>query len=114
MIWLQPIVSFMPIDSLAVSNPIDSQLSAFCQEGNHFEPKLCRHSPIGTKLHGRCWRVSLSVLVQYPPVIADNCSDYFGLNGDPFTAVPKNVSSVVDLLEDKGISEYACFILDIE
>jgi len=31
-------------------------------------------------------------------------SDYFGLNGDPFIAVPKNVSSVVDLLEDKGIS----------
>lgn len=30
--------------------------------------------------------------------------DYFGLNGDPFTAVPGNVSSVVDLLEDKGIS----------
>jgi acid phosphatase len=31
-------------------------------------------------------------------------SDYFGLDGDPFTAVPQNVSSVVDLLEDKGIS----------
>ena len=30
--------------------------------------------------------------------------DYFGLDGDPFTAVPANVSSVVDLLEDKGIS----------
>ena len=30
--------------------------------------------------------------------------DYFGLDGDPFTAVPSNVSSIVDLLEDKGIS----------
>jgi acid phosphatase len=30
--------------------------------------------------------------------------DYFGLDGDPFTAVPENVSTVVDLLEDKGIS----------
>lgn len=30
--------------------------------------------------------------------------EYFGLNGDPFTQVPQNVSSVVDLLEDKGIS----------
>ena len=30
--------------------------------------------------------------------------DYFGLNGDPFIDVPNNVSSVVDLLEDKGIS----------
>lgn len=32
------------------------------------------------------------------------CSDYFGLDGDPFTTVPANVSSVVDLLEDKGIT----------
>ena len=31
-------------------------------------------------------------------------SDYFGLDGDPFTQVPQNISSVVDLLEDKGIS----------
>lgn len=30
--------------------------------------------------------------------------DYFGLDGDPFTAVPQNISTVVDLLEDKGIS----------
>ncbi len=30
--------------------------------------------------------------------------EYFGLNGDPFTAVPENVSSVVDLLEERGIS----------
>ena len=30
--------------------------------------------------------------------------DYFGLNGDSFTAVPSNVSTIVDLLEDKGIS----------
>jgi acid phosphatase len=30
--------------------------------------------------------------------------DYFCLDGDPFTAVPENVSTVVDLLEDKGIS----------
>lgn len=29
--------------------------------------------------------------------------DYFGLDGDPFTAVPENVSTIVDLLEDKGI-----------
>jgi len=30
--------------------------------------------------------------------------EYFGLDGDPFTQVPRNVSSVVDLLEDRGIS----------
>lgn len=28
----------------------------------------------------------------------------FGLDGDPFIEVPQNVSSVVDLLEDKKIS----------
>lgn len=31
-------------------------------------------------------------------------SDYFGLDGDAFNQVPENVSTVVDLLEDKGIS----------
>ena len=36
--------------------------------------------------------------------ILTNGSDYFGLDGDPFTQVPQNVSSVVDLLEDRGIS----------
>jgi acid phosphatase len=30
--------------------------------------------------------------------------EYFGLDGDPFTQVPQNVSTVVDLLENKGIS----------
>lgn len=30
--------------------------------------------------------------------------DYWGLDGDAFRAVPENVSTVVDLLEDKGIS----------
>jgi hypothetical protein len=31
-------------------------------------------------------------------------SDYFGLDGDAFNQVPQNVSTVIDLLEDKGIS----------
>lgn len=39
-----------------------------------------------------------------PNYMAAVGGDYFGLNGDPFIAVPQNVSSVVDLLEDKGIS----------
>ncbi|KAH6670024.1 acid phosphatase [Halenospora varia] len=39
-----------------------------------------------------------------PNYMAAVGGDYFGLNGDPFTAVPSNVSSVVDLLEDKQIS----------
>jgi hypothetical protein len=33
-----------------------------------------------------------------------NLTNSFGLNGDPFIAIPQNVSSIVDLLEDKGIS----------
>ncbi|KAH7370765.1 acid phosphatase [Rhexocercosporidium sp. MPI-PUGE-AT-0058] len=39
-----------------------------------------------------------------PNYMAAVGGDYFGLNGDPFIAIPQNVSSVVDLLEDKGIS----------
>lgn len=39
-----------------------------------------------------------------PNYMAAVGGDYFGLNGDPFIAVPKNVSTVVDLLEDKKIS----------
>ncbi|KAH8593271.1 phosphoesterase family-domain-containing protein [Bisporella sp. PMI_857] len=39
-----------------------------------------------------------------PNYMAAVGGDYFGLNGDPFTQVPENVSSVVDLLEDKQIS----------
>ena len=30
--------------------------------------------------------------------------EYFGMNNDAFNAVPSNVSTVIDLLEDKGIS----------
>lgn len=30
--------------------------------------------------------------------------DYFGLDGDDFTQVPANVSTIFDLLEAKGIS----------
>jgi acid phosphatase len=33
-----------------------------------------------------------------------HCSDYFGLDSDPFTQVPQNISTVADLLEDRGIS----------
>ncbi|ESZ95710.1 acid phosphatase [Sclerotinia borealis F-4128] len=39
-----------------------------------------------------------------PNYLAAVGGDYFGLDGDPFTVVPHNVSSIVDLLEDKGIS----------
>jgi len=37
-------------------------------------------------------------------ILTFSISEYFGLDGDPFTTVPGNVSSVVDLLEEKGIS----------
>ncbi|TVY82471.1 Acid phosphatase [Lachnellula suecica] len=39
-----------------------------------------------------------------PNYMAAVGGDYFGLNDDDFTQVPQNVSSVVDLLENKGIS----------
>ncbi|KAF7859612.1 hypothetical protein EAF04_008691 [Stromatinia cepivora] len=39
-----------------------------------------------------------------PNYLAAVAGDYFGLDGDPFVEVPENVSSVVDLLEHKGIT----------
>ncbi|TEY87546.1 hypothetical protein BOTCAL_0001g00730 [Botryotinia calthae] len=39
-----------------------------------------------------------------PNYLASSAGDYFGLDGDPFTNLPANVSSIVDLLEDKGIT----------
>ncbi|KAI9651146.1 hypothetical protein NHQ30_001183 [Ciborinia camelliae] len=39
-----------------------------------------------------------------PNYMAAVGGDYFGLDSDPFTVVPENVSSVLDLLEDKGIT----------
>ena len=36
--------------------------------------------------------------------IAPGSGDTFGLNSDSFTLVDKNVATIVDLLEDKGIS----------
>ncbi|QSZ32749.1 hypothetical protein DSL72_002328 [Monilinia vaccinii-corymbosi] len=39
-----------------------------------------------------------------PNYMAAVGGDYFGLDGDPFVELPQNVSSIVDLLEDKGIS----------
>jgi len=39
-----------------------------------------------------------------PNYMAAVGGEYFGLDGDPFESIPSNVSSVVDLLENKGIS----------
>lgn len=39
-----------------------------------------------------------------PNYIAPGSGDTFGLNSDSFVLVDKNVSTVVDLLEDKAIS----------
>ncbi|KAH8677877.1 phosphoesterase family-domain-containing protein [Xylariales sp. PMI_506] len=39
-----------------------------------------------------------------PNYLASVAGDYFGLNHDDFVRVPRNVSTVVDLLEDKGVS----------
>lgn len=38
-----------------------------------------------------------------PNYMAVMGGDYFGLNDDDFTQVPNNVSTIVDLLEDKGV-----------
>ncbi|CAG8978381.1 hypothetical protein HYALB_00010400 [Hymenoscyphus albidus] len=39
-----------------------------------------------------------------PNYMAAVGGEYFGLDSDPFTAIPRNVSSVVDLLEERGIT----------
>ena len=39
-----------------------------------------------------------------PNYIACVGGDYFGMDNDNFNALPQNISSIVDLLEDKGIS----------
>ena len=39
-----------------------------------------------------------------PNYIAAVGGDYFGMDNDAFWQVPANVSTLVDLLEDKGIS----------
>lgn len=39
-----------------------------------------------------------------PNYIAPGSGDTFGLNSDSFILVNKNVSTIVDLLEDKGVS----------
>lgn len=39
-----------------------------------------------------------------PNYIAPGSGDIFGLNSDSFVLVDKNISTIVDLLEDKGIS----------
>lgn len=39
-----------------------------------------------------------------PNYAASISGDYYGINHDDMTAIPSNVSTLVDLLEDKGIS----------
>lgn len=39
-----------------------------------------------------------------PAYIGAGSGDTFGLNSDSFVVVDKNISTIVDLLEDKGIS----------
>jgi acid phosphatase len=46
----------------------------------------------------------VSFLIPMYTSLTHNLSDYFGLDGDAFNQVPENVSTVIDLLEGKGIS----------
>lgn len=39
-----------------------------------------------------------------PNYVATIGGEYFGMDNDNFNQIPSNISSVVDLLEDKGIS----------
>ncbi|KAH8674306.1 acid phosphatase [Xylariales sp. PMI_506] len=39
-----------------------------------------------------------------PNYVASHGGDYFGMDNDDFNQIPANISTVVDLLEDKGIS----------
>lgn len=39
-----------------------------------------------------------------PNYISTVGGEYFGMENDDFTQVPANISTIVDLLEDKGIS----------
>ena len=39
-----------------------------------------------------------------PNYVASVGGEYFGMDNDDLNRVPQNVSSIVDLLEDKGIS----------
>ncbi|KAI1769987.1 phosphoesterase-domain-containing protein [Hypoxylon cercidicola] len=39
-----------------------------------------------------------------PNYIASVAGDYFGMQNDDFTQVNKNISTIIDLLEDKGVS----------
>ena len=39
-----------------------------------------------------------------PNYIAPGSGDIFGLNSDSFVLVDQNISTIVDLLEDKGVS----------
>jgi acid phosphatase len=39
-----------------------------------------------------------------PNYVASISGDYYGINHDDMVAIPSNVSTLVDLLEDKGVS----------
>ncbi len=39
-----------------------------------------------------------------PNYVATIGGDYFGMDNDNFNRIPANISSLIDLLEDKGIS----------
>lgn len=45
----------------------------------------------------------------FPNYIASIGGDYFGLNHDGYVTIPQNISTVVDLLDTKGIEWKAYF-----
>lgn len=78
-----------------------------CEEGYHTDRIFRCNSSIVSIIHENDADSVQSLTVAWnrePNYVAAIGGDYFGMNNDALHKVPSNVSTVIDLLEDKGIS----------
>lgn len=84
---------------------MSSQPGRSCQEGYHtFQLLVCSLRAKKDCPHLTHQIYSAVTHPSEPNYVACIGGDYFGMNNDAVNNIPANISSVVDLLEDKGIS----------
>ncbi len=74
--------------------------------GDHLDQLLCDHSPVGavSSSPGFGHRHPSTTNRQDRNYVAVVGGDNFGMDNDDFNQIPANISTVVDLLDTKGIS----------
>lgn len=94
-------------ETLLLNAPSCSKSEIPCQQRNHAVKLFVRLSWSLFINFNRGKTITYSSGVTHPSepnYVASIGGEYFGMDNDYFNQIPSNISSVIDLLEDKGIS----------